>query len=264
MAEWYYNLNGARQGPVTIETLKGMMADGAVRHETLVWCSNFGSTWKKAGDVEGLVDPTIPPPLPMASFNNTWIWLLATVPALGYFIQEMVTPSFGEISAGWITLAYFVVNVCLIVLDEKEISSSGRASLAPSAFFGALLVPFYIYGRNKKLGVKQWPFMAWVASFLLAAFAANGWSLPYLGVSTPTCNSPISISKVKEIFPQIPLNYSKLGASSVAEVKHVKKIGNVETCQAVVTTSNGTQVPVTYTIEERSNGYYYWYLQLGG
>ncbi|MBB2905807.1 hypothetical protein FHR76_002189 [Rhizobium sp. RAS22] len=260
MSEWYYTINGAKKGPVAVEALKNLFTEGTVNNDTLIWRNGFGSSWKKMGEVEELSDHAEPPPVPTSAINNTWIWMLAVVPLLGYCFEEVLSESYGPLPDKAVLIGYFIANITFIILDQKKVEASGRSGI--SSFFGALLVPFYIFTRNKRIGTNQTTLFVWIAGFLLATFGATGFTMPYLGLTTPTCNSAISVSQIKKIFPDIPINLANLGASDVKDIKHISKSGKIETCSATVLTTSGVSVPISYTIEDRG-GEYLWYVQLG-
>jgi len=53
MSEWYYQQDGAEQGPITFDTLAEMAEEGGISRDTLVWKSGLPE-WKPAGEVEGI------------------------------------------------------------------------------------------------------------------------------------------------------------------------------------------------------------------
>lgn len=260
MSDWFYTSNGAKNGPVDTEALKTLFSEGSVTYETLVWRNGFGANWKKMGDVEEFSDTNQPPPVPISAMNNTWIWTLALVPVLGYFVEKIISNSNGEVADVVILTGYFIANITLIYLDQKNVEASGRDVL--STFFAALLVPFYIFSRNKRVGANQATFLVWIAGFLLVTFGATGLTMPYLGLTTPTCSSAASIAQIKAIFPDIPINVAKIGVSKVENIKHVSQNGKLETCTASVLTTSGVSVPISYTIDDRGSEYY-WQVQIG-
>lgn len=260
MSEWYYTVNGAKKGPVASDALASLFSEGAVNNDTLIWRNGFGSSWKKMGEVEEFTNASEPPPVPTSAMNNTWIWTLALVPVIGYFVEQVLANAFNNISDTAVLAGYFVANITCIVLDQKNVEASGRNGL--STFFAALLVPFYIFTRNKRVGANQTTLVVWLAGFALVTFGANGFTMPYLGLTTPTCTSAASISQIKKIFPDIPINVAKIGVSDVRNIKHVSKSGQLETCTASVLTTSGMTIPITYTIDDRGNEYY-WQVQIG-
>src|SRR5215470_5349020 len=67
MSAWYYEQNGVRQGPVELERLRALAADGTLLPTPLVWTSTLPN-WTAAREVDALkdvlpADAVIPPPL---------------------------------------------------------------------------------------------------------------------------------------------------------------------------------------------------------
>lgn len=52
---WFYIVDGAQQGPVTLAELQGLLADGTLNGESRVWQPEFGTEWRRAADVAELV-----------------------------------------------------------------------------------------------------------------------------------------------------------------------------------------------------------------
>ena len=52
-AEWYYTLNNQQQGPVTLEALQAMAANGQIQRTDLVWRQGMAN-WQPAADVPGV------------------------------------------------------------------------------------------------------------------------------------------------------------------------------------------------------------------
>ena len=48
--EWYYERDGQAVGPVSEETLREMIRNGALAASCRVWCSAYGSEWKRIAD----------------------------------------------------------------------------------------------------------------------------------------------------------------------------------------------------------------------
>lgn len=53
-AEWYYVVNGQRQGPVSQQAISEQIREGKLEPATLVWTEGLDE-WKKASEVEGLI-----------------------------------------------------------------------------------------------------------------------------------------------------------------------------------------------------------------
>ncbi|TCR07218.1 DUF4339 domain-containing protein [Neorhizobium sp. JUb45] len=257
MTDWHYSDNGGRFGPVSRDELISKFKSGAINSDTLVWTGSLGSTWRRFAEVDDLRDDGSPPPLPISEINSFWIWTLATVPAIGWAIEAVLTQSYGGVTTPAIFLAYAAANGVLAALDEKAVRASGRRKEA-TPFFGALLLaPLYIFIRNRRLRMKQYTMLAWVASVVFSIFASAGFTRPYLGLATPTCDSSLSVAQVKAIFPDIPLNLLKVGVKDVTNISTVSQSGKLTTCSASVLTNANATVGITYTIEERESDYYY-------
>jgi tetratricopeptide (TPR) repeat protein len=66
---WFYELTGGYAGPITAEAMRGLLYQGTVSYDTLVWNATFGQSWKPIRDTEVAVavkdaPPPLPPPLP--------------------------------------------------------------------------------------------------------------------------------------------------------------------------------------------------------
>jgi hypothetical protein len=259
MTDWHYSDNGGKIGPVTTDELKFMFQRGKISPDTLVWNGSFGADWRKFSEVSDLYGSDTPPPLPVAQINEFWLWVLALVPLLGFLGEvaflEGLNPHWGLIA-----LAYLGINCFLIRKDENSIRSSGRTWRLSGVWTG-FLVPVYLFGRNRRLQKNQLPLVVWLAALFLPYFVQNGFTMPYLGLGAPGCSSSTSIEKVKEIFPDLPVNFAKLPALEVKNISETGKAGGKTNCRADIITNNGAAFPATFTIEERSDGYYYW-LQL--
>ncbi len=63
-SEWFYSHDGDRHGPVPIDEVRKLAADGRLGRDDLVWQEGMAD-WVPAGQVPGLLPPAAaPPPLP--------------------------------------------------------------------------------------------------------------------------------------------------------------------------------------------------------
>src|SRR6266700_2300383 len=60
---WYYAVNGQRQGPVAFQQLQQLAATGHLAAVDLVWCEGMAD-WQAAGMVGGIMPPPQAPPPP--------------------------------------------------------------------------------------------------------------------------------------------------------------------------------------------------------
>ncbi|MFN3832146.1 MAG: DUF4339 domain-containing protein [Allorhizobium sp.] len=256
MADWYYDNNGSRTGPVALDKAVSLLKSGSLSPDTLVWTEAFGSGWRKIADVPEFNEGGQPPPLPVSQLNDTWIWCLAAVPLAGYFIETSMAEGGIIVPQEVAFVGYIIANVFLAYRDEAAIKASGRTPT--SAFLAAVIVPAYLYMRNRRVGRNQIPLLAWFASFAFSLYAAAGFTMPYLGLGAPTCTSPTSIAQVKDLFPQLPINVLNMAAQDVINIGDDGVSGIKRSCTAEVVTSAGATIPVQFTIEDRSDGYYYY------
>jgi hypothetical protein len=65
VSNWYFEKNGERDGPVSANELKAMLASRDISPANLVWTASLGSEWKRLNETE-LAPPEaiFPPPLP--------------------------------------------------------------------------------------------------------------------------------------------------------------------------------------------------------
>lgn len=55
--DWYYSQNSEKKGPVELEALKALMADGTLSKNNLVWNESMGTAWARIADVPVLAGP---------------------------------------------------------------------------------------------------------------------------------------------------------------------------------------------------------------
>jgi len=61
---WYFvGSDRRRYGPYSLDVLRGYLRSGHVTDRTLVWEASFGSEWRAAGEVDGLLIRAEPVPL---------------------------------------------------------------------------------------------------------------------------------------------------------------------------------------------------------
>jgi len=162
---WYYAEKGKQVGPIGLQEVKALVADGKINAETSVW--NGEGDWKPARTTE-LSDllkrsSTTPPPLTGADVDNKYVWLVVAVPIIGLIVELMVGRELM-----WI---YWALNIVLCLLDERKLKSAGHA--APSTAW-AILIPVYLWKRAGFLKQKKHYFWGWIAAFILSIFFAMG------------------------------------------------------------------------------------------
>ena len=82
--KWYYAIGGVRHGPVTFDELLGLVRDGSVKADDLVWQPEFGPEWRNAGQVGTLFEPPelrVPPPVMVAECKVPLLGVTGTRPS---------------------------------------------------------------------------------------------------------------------------------------------------------------------------------------
>ena len=101
-----------------------------------------------------------------ASTNRLIAWLIACVPLMGSLI-ELLT-GLGEASFGASAFLYCVLNSIFCSIDESRLKKQGFDTSSCSWFWGALLVPVYIYRRARLVGDDNSYFIGW---FVMLGFS---------------------------------------------------------------------------------------------
>ncbi len=158
IANWYYETNGERNGPVSEETLLQLLKNNTLTTESVVWKAGMVN-WLPISntDLKEKVQYTTPPPLSGKHINNSIVWTLAFAPVIGYWLELFVAYSFYETEAlaeeafvdnelWFITL---ILNIILSILDERKL---GKAGVDTNKFKGLVwIVPVYLYQRARAL-----------------------------------------------------------------------------------------------------------------
>lgn len=190
VAQWWYELNGERKGPVKSDEINELIGYGVLKHENLVWTVGF-ETWKpvKATDFSVLLKKDIPPPITGANVNNTLVWWLAFAPLLGQLLEgfflELFFPApkldydsvnsmvdyshyltHTDFNAFWfVTLA---LNLYLCHQDEKKLIKAGYDKNKLGSYF---LIPVYLYKRAELLKQNNAYFWVWLLLFIITLVA---------------------------------------------------------------------------------------------
>lgn len=103
-----------------------------------------------------------------ACTNRLIAWLIACVPLMGSLI-ELLT-GLGEASFGASAFLYCVLNSILCSIDESRLKKQGFDTSSCAWFWGALLVPVYIYRRARLVGDDNSYFIGWFVMLGLSMF----------------------------------------------------------------------------------------------
>ncbi|MGN0834957.1 MAG: zinc ribbon domain-containing protein [Candidatus Spyradosoma sp.] len=94
-----------------------------------------------------------------ASTNRLIAWLIACVPLMGSLIT-LVT-GIGASSWGASAILYCALNSIFCSINESRLKKQGFDTSSCSWFWGALLVPVYIYRRARLVGDDNSYFIGW-------------------------------------------------------------------------------------------------------
>lgn len=173
--EWYFVTPLGRNGPVTFEFIQMLAIAGQISNDTKIWKAGLPD-WVKFSQYKGVAEtthPPEPPAIPGKPLSNAFIWTLALAPAWGVVVQIIATEA--RIIITHKTLDYYaqmwwIVIACNIIfsyLDMRFWNKFGRADEKVDGWL-CLLVPLYIYNRDKFADAGMKRFWIWVGSALLS------------------------------------------------------------------------------------------------
>lgn len=103
-----------------------------------------------------------------ASTNRLIAWLIACVPLMGSLITLFT--GIGASSWGASAILYCVLNSIFCSIDESRLKKQGFDTSSCSWFWGALLVPVYIYRRARLVGDDNSYFIGWFVMLGVSMF----------------------------------------------------------------------------------------------
>lgn len=101
-----------------------------------------------------------------ASTNRLIAWLIACVPLIG----SLITLGVEDLSLSASSFLYCVLNSIFCSIDESRLKKQGFDTSSCSWFWGALLVPVYIYRRARLVGDDNSYFIGWFVMLGLSMF----------------------------------------------------------------------------------------------
>jgi hypothetical protein len=174
-AEWYYVAASGRSGPVTLESLLKLAADGQIDAQAPVWKAGMPDWVALSRHKEAAQESNQAHPQSMAgrSAPKWCLWGLVLAPAWGALLQIIATEILLALTRK--QLSYYsqmwwiivVANFAAAALDSAVLNKSGQdvAKLDRGMF---LLVPVYILLRDRRLNAHFIFFGAWAGSLLLS------------------------------------------------------------------------------------------------
>ena len=166
-ADWHYELNGVRTGPVTEGDMSQLISSNKLGRGSFVWQKGMTDWLTLEKTVFSRRFTEEPPPLTGAAISNTLVWWLAFAPLVGLFLAEFLAgaSNTGAEKFWWVTL---VLNIVLSIADEKKLKQAGHRTdqMGPS-----FIVPVYLFKRAKILQQSNNYFIVWLVLFVLTLFA---------------------------------------------------------------------------------------------
>jgi hypothetical protein len=161
-AEWHYEVNAERMGPVSDAELRRLITSQKLRHGALVWKKGM-SKWTPFEDTELAAVIDGPPPLTGTAVGSGLAWLLAFAPLLGLMLEGFLAGAMQTHISNlwWVTV---ILNVLIAGADEKVLKRAGHDTSKMGSIF---LIPVYLYKRSEILKHGKGYFIVWCVGFLL-------------------------------------------------------------------------------------------------
>jgi hypothetical protein len=160
MTTWHYVEAGAPVGPLTMDEMKTAINDGKITPSTKVWSGE--GEWTHASEtllaeLFIIPDSTTPPPLAGEDVDNTFMWILVTIPLVSSLLDLALATT--------LIFPAILANIALCVVDERKLKKAGHKAPVNWAVF---IVPIYLWKRAELLNHKKYYFSAWVLVFALS------------------------------------------------------------------------------------------------
>lgn len=190
VVEYFYAFNGERFGPVSSEKITELIESKVISHNSQLWTHGWPE-WKAVIETEfsQLFDRS-PPPLSAGQVSGGYAWVLAFSPLPAVYLQTLVAAFLaalffsGDQGADLFTkiiqqhngfvrtfnvlwIIPFLINVLLINKDVKAIMKAGY-DFSSFKWWMWLLVPIYLYQRDRIVSGGVIRTIIWVIMFLLS------------------------------------------------------------------------------------------------
>lgn len=177
--DWYFISPTGRNGPVKFELLQQLVETGKIEKEAKVWKAGLPDWIMFSSLNEIVASPAVEEPIEAENspVSNLYIWTVALAPFWGTIVQIIATEAWIKITRQsldyysqfwWILLAS---NLAVSYIDSQKIKKSGDTRIEAWFF---LLVPAYIFRRDRNTGAGMFRFWIWVGSaiFSIASLVA--------------------------------------------------------------------------------------------
>ena len=178
--EWHLVTPAGRKGPIDVSLMKRLAADGLLTADTLVWRQGMAG-WIPAsscGELPVTFEKTLPPPISEHAMGSGFIWALVLLPIWGAFLQmmaaELRVAITGEAIVAYAQMLWVIVlvNIVVTTLDVNWLKKAGYAT-NKLKWWMSLLVPVYIFQRDKLVQAGMSRFWIWIGAFLLKMVLFN-------------------------------------------------------------------------------------------
>ncbi|RUS67247.1 hypothetical protein CUZ56_01190 [Saezia sanguinis] len=186
-ATWYYADGQQRLGPVSSQQIINFIKAKKLTYGSMVWNSTL-TEWiaLEHSEFKNHLTAVAPPPLTGKQVNNTWIWILAFAPLIGYTLEWFVAGAVAgfkyqgqsylveahaeramqQNSYWYITI---ILNLALSFWDERKLKLAG---IDTTRFKGWVwLIPVYMYQRAYALKQNLAYFIVWLICFVIILLA---------------------------------------------------------------------------------------------
>ena len=177
--EWYYVVNGTRQGPTTAKAIKELLNKREIETDTQVWRKGM-LEWKslRESDLAELVAAE-PPVISPQHIGNGYVWILALLPFVFGVVEAAISVSNQEAAARSLVLGFpyhpskglpyqvpLLINAGIGWLDDRRLKQAGYGSWVTRAT-AVLLQPVYLFLRAKRLKQRPYYAIAWILSMVV-------------------------------------------------------------------------------------------------
>jgi uncharacterized protein DUF4339 len=179
LIQWYYVVNGARQGPTTAAAIKAMLDNREIETDTQVWRKSMPE-WKslRESDLAELVAAQ-PPAISSQHIGSGYVWTLALLPLVFGVIEAAISASNQEAAVRSLALGFpyhpskglpyqipVLINACLGWLDDRRLKQAGYGTRL-TRVAAVLLTPVYLFLRAKRLKQRPYYAVAWIISMIV-------------------------------------------------------------------------------------------------
>ena len=165
----YFYEGTEKKGPFDYAQMVEFIKQGKIQRDTLVWFSG-SPDWveaEKSPLAKALGE--VMPLAPLSAISEKWIWALAMYSVLIAIILEniaLVLRMSADTAQLFVFIGAFVNNAIFLARDVEAVKQSGR-DVASWLYIGIVLVPVYLYVREKHTNKNFMPLVVWCILFIL-------------------------------------------------------------------------------------------------